>query len=76
MKLYVLRKVQVRIFAVIHGVSIRMFKGGVGIYYLKADWEAARKKAEKNSTSTKAKRKWETNSYTTHTVVNGLKLPS
>ena len=57
MKLYGLGKTQVRRFAETHGVRIRKFKGGRANYYLKADWEAARKKAEKNSTSTKAKRK-------------------
>lgn len=57
MKLYGLGKTQVRRFAESHGVRIRKFKGGRANYYLKADWEAARKKAEKSSTSTKAKRK-------------------
>jgi len=57
MKLYGLGKTQVRRFAETHGVRIRKFKGGRANYYLKADWEAARKKAEKSSTSTKAKRK-------------------
>ena len=57
MKLYGLGKTQVRRFAETHGVRIRKFKGGRANYYLKADWEAARKKAEKNSASTKAKRK-------------------
>ena len=57
MKLYGLGQTQVRRFAETHGVRIRKFKGGRANYYLKADWEAARKKAEKSSTSTKAKRK-------------------
>lgn len=57
MKLYGLGKTQVRRFAETHGVRIRKFKGGRANYYLKADWEARRKKAEKSSTSTKAKRK-------------------
>ena len=57
MKLYGLGKTQVRRFAETHGVRIRKFKGGRANYYLKADWEAARKKAEKSSTTTKAKRK-------------------
>ena len=57
MKLYGLGKTQVRRFAETHGVRIRKFKGGRANYYLKADWEAARKKAEKQSASTKAKRK-------------------
>lgn len=47
MKLYGLGKTQVRRFAETHGVRIRKFKGGRANYYLKADWEAARKKAEK-----------------------------
>lgn len=54
MKLYGLGKTQVRRFAETHGVRIRKFKGGRANYYLKADWEAARKKAEKSSTTTKA----------------------
>ena len=49
MKLYGLGKTQVRRFAETHGVRIRKFKGGRANYYLKADWEAARKKAEKSS---------------------------
>jgi len=57
MKLYGLGKTQVRRFAETHGVRIRKFKGGRANYYLKADWEPARKKAEKSSTTTKAKRK-------------------
>ena len=52
MKLYGLGKTQVRRFAETHGVRIRKFKGGRANYYLKADWEAARKKAEKSSTTT------------------------
>lgn len=56
MKLYGLGKTQVRRFAETHGVRIKKAKGGRANYYLKADWEAARKKAEKKSTSTKSKR--------------------
>lgn len=56
MKLYGLGKTQVRRFAETHGVRIKQVKGGRANYYLKADWEAARKRAEKKSTSTKAKR--------------------
>ena len=56
MKLYGLGKTQVRRFAETHGVRIR--KAGKHFnQYLKADWEAARQKAEEISSSTKAKRK-------------------
>ena len=56
MQKYGLGKTQVRRFAETHGVRIKKAKGGRASLYLKADWEAARKKAEKTSTSTKAKR--------------------
>lgn len=54
MHIYGLGKTQVRRFAETHGVRIR--KCGHCNHYLKADWEAARKKAEMKSASTKAKR--------------------
>jgi len=54
MRIYGLGKTQVRRFAETHGVRIR--KCGHCNHYLKADWEAARKKAEMKSTSTKTKR--------------------
>jgi len=54
MRIYGLGKTQVRRFAETHGVRIK--KCGHCNHYLKADWEAARKKAEMKSTSTKAKR--------------------
>lgn len=56
MKFYGLGKTQVRRFAETHGVRIKQVKGGRANYYLKADWEAARKRAEMNSASTKGKR--------------------
>ena len=56
MQKYGLGKTQVRRFAETHGVRIKKAKGGRANLYLKADWEAARKKAEKTSSSTKAKR--------------------
>lgn len=56
MQKYGLGKTQVRRFAQTHGVRIKKAKGGRANLYLKADWEAARKKAEKTSRSTKAKR--------------------
>ena len=56
MQKYGLGKTQVRRFAETHCVRIKKAKGGRANLYLKADWEAARKKAEKTSTSTKAKR--------------------
>lgn len=54
MRLYGLGKTQVRRFAQTHDVRIK--KCGHLNYYMKADWEAARKKAEKISTSTKERR--------------------
>ncbi len=56
MQKYGLGKTQVRRFAETHGVRIKKAKGGRANLYLKADWEAARKKAEKTSANTKAKR--------------------
>ena len=56
MQKYGLGKTQVRRFAETHGVRIKKAKGGRANLYLKADWEAARKTAEKTSASTKAKR--------------------
>ncbi len=56
MQKYGLGKTQVRRFAETHGVRIKKAKGGRANLYLKADWEAARKNAEKTSASTKAKR--------------------
>ena len=56
MQKYGLGKTQVRRFAETHGVRIKKAKGGRANLYLKADWEAARMKAEKTSASTKAKR--------------------
>lgn len=56
MQKYGLGKTQVRRFAETHGVRIKKAKGGRANLYLKADWEAARKKAEKTSRSTKSKR--------------------
>ena len=54
MRLYGLGKTQVRRFAQTHQVRIK--KCGHINYYLKDDWEAARKKAQAISTSTKIKR--------------------
>jgi len=54
MRIYGLSKTQVRRFAETHGVRIK--KCGHCNHNLKADWEAARKKAEMKSTSTKTKR--------------------
>lgn len=56
MQLYGLGKTQVRRFAETHGVRIKQVKGGRANYYLKADWEEARRKAEKTSASTKSRR--------------------
>lgn len=56
MQIYGLGKTQVRRFAETHGVRIKKAKGGRANLYLKADWDAARKKAEANSACTKAKR--------------------
>lgn len=54
MRLYGLGKTQVRRFAQTHDVCIK--KCGHINYYMKADWEAARRKAAEISTSTKEKR--------------------
>lgn len=54
MRIYGLGKTQVRRFAETHNVRIK--KCGHCNHYLKADWEAARKKAEAASVCTKAKR--------------------
>ena len=56
MQKYGLGKTQVRRFAETHGVRIRKAKGGRANLYLKADWDAARKKAEAVSVCTKGKR--------------------
>ena len=56
MQKYGLGKTQVRRFAETHGVRIRKAKGGRANLYLKADWDAARKKAEAVSMCTKGKR--------------------
>lgn len=55
MRLFGLGKTQVRRFALTHGVRTKRIHGN-RLYYLKADWDAARKIAERNSASTKAKR--------------------
>ena len=46
---------QVRRFALTHGVRTKRIHGN-RLYYLKADWDEARKVAERKSASTKAKR--------------------
>ena len=56
MQKFGLGKTQVRRFAETHGVRIRKAKGGRANLYLKADWDAARKKAEAVSVCTKGKR--------------------
>lgn len=55
MRLFGLGKTQVRRFALTHGVRTKRIHGN-RLYYLKADWDAARKEAERKSASTKAKR--------------------
>lgn len=55
MRLFGLGKTQVRRFALTHGVRTKRIHGN-RLYYLKADWDAARKEAEQKSASTKAKR--------------------
>ena len=55
MRLFGLGKTQVRRFALTHGVRTKRIHGN-RLYYLKADWDAARKIAERKSASTKAKR--------------------
>lgn len=56
MKLYGLGKTQVRRFALTHGVRTKTVQGGQALYYLKADWDAARKKSQRNSPTMKRKR--------------------
>lgn len=55
MRLFGLGKTQVRRFALTHGVRTKRVHGN-RLYYLKADWDEARKIAERKSASTKAKR--------------------
>lgn len=55
MRLFGLGKTQVRRFALSHGVRTKRIHGN-RLYYLKADWDAARKMAERSSASTKARR--------------------
>ena len=57
MKLYGLGKTQVRRFATTHGVRTKTVQGGQALYYLKADWDAARRKSARNNPTTKRKRK-------------------
>lgn len=52
MKKYGIGKTQVRRFAMTHGVRMKKMYNR-RMYYLKADWDEARKKAEDGSTSTK-----------------------
>ena len=61
MRLFGLGKTQVRRFALTHGVRTKRIHGN-RLYYLKADWDAARKIAERKSASTKAKREQENES--------------
>lgn len=56
MKLFGLGKTQVRRFAETHGVRIKHVKGGRANYYLKSDWDAARRKAARKSAAVKAMR--------------------
>lgn len=58
MRLFGLGKTQVRRFALTHGVRTKRAHGN-RLFYLKADWDAARKDAEKRSASTKSKREEE-----------------
>lgn len=58
MRLFGLGKTQVRRFALTHGVRTKRIHGN-RLYYLKADWDTARKIAERNSASTKARREME-----------------
>lgn len=55
MRLFGLGKTQVRRFALTHGVRTKRAHGN-RLFYLKADWDVARKVAERKSASTKAKR--------------------
>ena len=61
MRLFGLGKTQDRRFALTHGVRTKRIHGN-RLYYLKADWDAARKIAERKSASTKAKREQENES--------------
>ena len=56
MQKFGLGKTQVRRFAEAHGVRIKKAKGGQSNLYLKADWDAARKKAAQKSICVKPKR--------------------
>lgn len=56
MQKFGLGKTQVRRFAETHGVRIKKAKGGRANLYLKADWDAARKKAAEKSVCVKEKR--------------------
>ena len=56
MRLFGLGKTQVRRFALTHGVRTKLIHGN-RLYYLKEDWDEARRKAELKSTSTKVRRK-------------------
>jgi len=56
MQKFGLGKTQVRRFAETHGVRIKKAKGGRANLYLKADWDAARKKAAEKSFCVKEKR--------------------
>ena len=55
MRLFGLGKTQVRRFALTHGVRTKRIHDN-RLYYLKADWDEARKVSERKSASTKAKR--------------------
>ena len=55
MRLFGPGKTQVRRFALTHRVRTKRIHGN-RLYYLKADWDEARKVVELKSTSTKAKR--------------------
>ena len=55
MRLFGLGKTQVRRFSLTHGVRTKRIHGN-RLYYLKADWDEARKVSERKSASTKAKR--------------------
>ena len=68
MRLFGLGKTQVRRFALTHNVRTKRIHGN-RLYYLKADWDAARKVSERNSASTKAKREQDnelSNNYLRH----------
>lgn len=61
MRLFGLGKTQVRRFALTHGVRTKRIHGN-RLYYLKADWDEARKVSERKSASTKAKREQDSES--------------